>query len=731
MKKTIAVFLFIVMFLSIMPLPALAVTQYKVTLDYDNAKGRVYLNGNVEEPGEYVYNQGDIIQVDIEANNEYEISTVTSGTAINVNAKQYNFQIENINKDVTIAIEFQPVTYTITAAAGEGGTISPDGEIVSDYDSDQQIVITSDYGYRIEKVTVDGEDLEGHYGPSFTYDFRHIRNNHTIHAAFSPIGDGSFHKIIFEPSENGSVDAEGMIDNIVSVQDSFDFTFTITSSPGYGISSVLQNGEDIKRYLVAKNDGTFELTLFEVREDTTIEITFIEEEIKNILCKSFAILDEEANDENDIKSALIREIQYLGYVLDKEKIAVYNVDISDISTKGYGTFEFTIEAAGKSSKLQIGYIVPKYSDIIFKYEGSYKGTAIDEDDKIRIAHWENGENGIFSAPAMDSGTIEFIGTYYFHIEGWMSDDSIDSFGESGVSKLTVTKSFYRVQLHIGNIAENEEETLNWFGFDLIQDDALCVKVDATSAEGTQSTLQWSLNRYAILNSGGYVSVVFFGNDTFEITLPEESIGGISSMSIETGDFQGYTITETDPGKKFEVQFKSDFYDRITINITLNSNEEKQLTVHRVGVDIQKEVYNPDRGPDVNLFHGTQFGTEIDYSDGLYYKVFATYCIPDGGTTAPYGLYISCTFANGTKTSEIITQPCDNPSENINAEDYIDGVFIYDGDAACCDYLIYEAEDATNVPAKICVTVLKGDPFDNDEFEGIFFGSGAGVEWINK
>ena len=74
MKKTIAVFLFIVMFLSIMPLPALAVTQYKVTLDYDNAKGRVYLNGNVEEPGEYVYNQGDIIQVDAAAVSSYHIA---------------------------------------------------------------------------------------------------------------------------------------------------------------------------------------------------------------------------------------------------------------------------------------------------------------------------------------------------------------------------------------------------------------------------------------------------------------------------------------------------------------------------------------------------------------------------------------------------------------------------------------------------------------------------------
>lgn len=234
----------------------------------------------------------------------------------------------------------------------------------------------------------------------------------------------------------------------------------------------------------------------------------------------------------------------------------------------------------------------------------------------------------------------------------------------------------------------------------------------------------------MLNSGSYISQVFFGNDTFELSIPETGIGGVTSVSLDTGDFQGYTVSETVPGMSYEVFFKSDFYDRITLDVTINQDSIKQLTIHRVGVEIQKEVYNPDRGPDVNLFHGTQFGTRLDYSDGNYYRVYATYCIPDCGTTAPYGLYVTYTFADGTKTSEIITEPCNNPPSSGQYEEFVNGVFIYDNHAACCDYLVYSAQDESNAPVKICVTVLKGDPLDSDAFGGIFFGSGSGVEWID-
>ncbi|MGI6622064.1 MAG: hypothetical protein ACOX4T_02760 [Acetivibrionales bacterium] len=48
-----------------------------------------------------------------------------------------------------------------------------------------------------------------------------------------------------------------------------------------------------------------------------------------------------------------------------------------------------------------------------------------------------------------------------------------------------------------------------------------------------------------------------------------------------------------------------------------------------------------------------------------------------------------------------------------------------------DYLLYSGESKAQAPVKINVTVLKGDPAASGSFSGVFFGSGAGVEWVKE
>lgn len=712
--------------------------QYNMTLNYDGSKGVIRINDFPKPSGPLnsPFNNGDDASVEIEAGNGYKISSVSVGGVnhADFNENLYSFQLE-VTGDTTISVEFEPAIYTITASAGENGTITPEGESSDiQYDSNLIYIIEPDNGYEIDQITVNDESIEINEFDRlrFTYEFHNINQDHTINATFRLIGDGSTHTLTVESDGNGIVKVDDVIGETFTVTDGFDVTLSIAPNPGYSLSTVIVDGEDQGWGIEYAGDGKFAFTVPRVMEDIEISVVFQAETLDGILSKSYAILDEEAGSEALIEAALIREFGLVQYVVDSERITASNIDLSGIETVGYGTFSFTVKVDEEVSTPQTGYIVPEFSDVIFKYDGSYNENPINE---IRIAHTQDAENGMFSAPAMDSGTIDIFGLYNFHVEGWISNDTRDAFGESQNNKLVVVDSFYRVNLHLGNTATEQDKSLNLFGFNLIQDDAFCVKVDATSAEGTQRTLQWDLNRYAILNSGDYVSEVFFGNDTFEISIPEEGIGGITELSLETGDFQGYTVTETEPYSKFEVFFKSDFYDRITLDVTINGTEVRQLTVHRVGVQIQKEEYNPDRGSVVNLFHGTQYSTEIDFSDGQYYRVYATYCIPDGGTVAPYGLFVTYTWANGTKTSSMITAPCDAPSPAKTAEVYEDGVFIYgngpNADAACCDYLIYSAQDGTNVPLKINVTVLKGNPLATGTFGGIFFGSGAGVEWKDE
>jgi len=71
-------------------------------------------------------------------------------------------------------------TFTITASAGPGGTITPSGDVVVNYGSDQTFIITPNTGYHIKDVKVDGLSV----GTVSTYTFNNVTAEHTIEAIF-------------------------------------------------------------------------------------------------------------------------------------------------------------------------------------------------------------------------------------------------------------------------------------------------------------------------------------------------------------------------------------------------------------------------------------------------------------------------------------------------------------------------------------------------------------------
>ncbi len=79
----------------------------------------------------------------------------------------------------------QPVTppskrYTITASAGEGGSISPSGTVSVTAGADKAFTFTPDEGNRVADVIVDGESL----GALGSYTFEDVRADHTIKVVF-------------------------------------------------------------------------------------------------------------------------------------------------------------------------------------------------------------------------------------------------------------------------------------------------------------------------------------------------------------------------------------------------------------------------------------------------------------------------------------------------------------------------------------------------------------------
>lgn len=77
-------------------------------------------------------------------------------------------------------------TWLITASAGEGGTIQPQGKVYVSSGADKAFSIRPEAGYTLQDVLVDGKSV----GPSGTYTFENVRANHSIKAVFSAIPTG-------------------------------------------------------------------------------------------------------------------------------------------------------------------------------------------------------------------------------------------------------------------------------------------------------------------------------------------------------------------------------------------------------------------------------------------------------------------------------------------------------------------------------------------------------------
>lgn len=71
-------------------------------------------------------------------------------------------------------------TYTISAEAGTGGTINPNGDVQVTRGADYTFTISASEGYAIDDVIVDGDSV----GAVSRYTFENVREDHTIEAVF-------------------------------------------------------------------------------------------------------------------------------------------------------------------------------------------------------------------------------------------------------------------------------------------------------------------------------------------------------------------------------------------------------------------------------------------------------------------------------------------------------------------------------------------------------------------
>lgn len=103
--------------------------------------------------------------------------TPTTVGTYHFTVRAYN-NIDSDTKDFSIIIH--PSVYTITATAGSGGVITPEGNVVVETGTSRTFVFTPNQRYLVSSVFVDGVNQ----GSIISYTFNTVKTNHTIHVTF-------------------------------------------------------------------------------------------------------------------------------------------------------------------------------------------------------------------------------------------------------------------------------------------------------------------------------------------------------------------------------------------------------------------------------------------------------------------------------------------------------------------------------------------------------------------
>ncbi len=160
-----------------------------------------------------------------------------------------------------VTAEFTRIeTYTITATAGDGGSISPAGITTVDYDTDITFSIINDLGYDIVDVIVDGAI---HLGSISSYTFYNVQSEHTIEALFAI----KTYTITATAGDGGSISPAG----ITTVDYGTDLTIMFNPDAGYHVSAVIVNNKYVD--LIATKYTT-QYTFEDIDSSQSIHVVF-------------------------------------------------------------------------------------------------------------------------------------------------------------------------------------------------------------------------------------------------------------------------------------------------------------------------------------------------------------------------------------------------------------------------------------------------------------------------
>jgi uncharacterized repeat protein (TIGR02543 family) len=145
-------------------------------------------NGSVSPSGPVEVASGSDQSFTIKPEAGYHIKEVYVDGASVGNVSGYTFT--GVSRDHTVSATFErnstrPKTYTVMAAAGAGGTVTPGGMVTVNGGSSLTVLMTAEKGFTLLDVIVDGKSI----GAVSSFTFTNISGSHTVSAVFAHMGD--------------------------------------------------------------------------------------------------------------------------------------------------------------------------------------------------------------------------------------------------------------------------------------------------------------------------------------------------------------------------------------------------------------------------------------------------------------------------------------------------------------------------------------------------------------
>ena len=201
-----------------------------------------YGHGTVSAGAEFEYDPDYVYAFTATPDTGYHIGSIRRnhvGLVVENPTVGYSEVLTNITSDYLYEVQFVKNVFTVTAIAGNNGTVSPAG--VSSYFYNQDVVyeIHANQGYYIASLTIDGETstyTQANGLTAITHTFAQITDDHSISATFAPI----MFNVTVNAGANGA---------IMPGSGSFALgttpTFFITPNEGYAIVDVTVDNESV------------------------------------------------------------------------------------------------------------------------------------------------------------------------------------------------------------------------------------------------------------------------------------------------------------------------------------------------------------------------------------------------------------------------------------------------------------------------------------------------------